>query len=116
MREFFVTFIALFVAVDIVGVLPVYLGFVAALDVEARQRITMEATLTATGIGIGFLLLGDAVLRIVGVGEGAMPPARMAWGTKSMPQRLASLARRSNGTAGDTANTTERSLRPSSTV
>lgn len=70
MHEFFVTFIALFVAVDIVGVLPVYLGFVAALDVETRQRVALEATITAAGIGVGFLLLGDAVLRVVGVGVG----------------------------------------------
>jgi multiple antibiotic resistance protein len=69
-HEFFVTFIALFVAVDIVGVLPVYLGFVAALDVETRQRVALEATITAAGIGVGFLLLGDAVLRVVGVGVG----------------------------------------------
>jgi multiple antibiotic resistance protein len=69
-HEFFVTFIALFVAVDIVGVLPVYLGFVAALDVETRQRVALEATITAAGIGIGFLLLGDAVLRVAGVGVG----------------------------------------------
>jgi len=69
-NEFFVTFIALFVAVDVVGVLPIYLRFVGALDGKARQRITTEATLTAAGIGIGFLLLGDAVLGLVGVSIG----------------------------------------------
>jgi len=42
-HEFFVTFITLFVAVDIVGVLPVYLGFVASLDVRTRQRAVSSA-------------------------------------------------------------------------
>jgi multiple antibiotic resistance protein len=69
-REFFVTFITLFVAVDIVGVLPIYLGFVASLDLEARQRVTVEATITAAGIGVGFLFLGDAALHILGVSIG----------------------------------------------
>jgi multiple antibiotic resistance protein len=69
-REFFVTFTALFVAVDIVGVLPVYLGFVAALDTETRRRVAVEATFTAAGIGVGFLFLGDAVLHVVGVRVG----------------------------------------------
>jgi len=69
-REFFVTFVTLFVAVDIVGVLPIYLGFVAALDKQTRRRVTMEATITAAGIGVGFLFPGDAVLRLVGVSIG----------------------------------------------
>jgi small neutral amino acid transporter SnatA (MarC family) len=40
-------FLALFVAIDIVGVLPVYLGLVSEPDAEARRRITVEATLIA---------------------------------------------------------------------
>jgi multiple antibiotic resistance protein len=70
MHEFLVTFITLFVAVDIVGVLPVYLGLVTALDMQARQRLTVEATITAAGIGVAFLLVGDAVLHLVGVSIG----------------------------------------------
>jgi multiple antibiotic resistance protein len=70
-HEFFVTFISsLFVTVDIVGVLPVYLGFVASLDVRTRQRAKVEATITAVGIGVGFLVFGDAVLHLVGVSVG----------------------------------------------
>ena len=42
----------------------------AALDKEVRQRIAVEATRTAAGIGVGFLVVGDAVLRSVGVGVG----------------------------------------------
>jgi multiple antibiotic resistance protein len=64
------TFLALFVAVDIVGVLPVYLGLVAELDGAARRRIAVEATLTAAGIGVAFLFLGDAILHVLGVTVG----------------------------------------------
>jgi multiple antibiotic resistance protein len=64
------TFLALFVAVDIIGVLPVYLGLVSQLDAGARQRIAAEATLTAAGIGVAFLLLGDAILYVLGITVG----------------------------------------------
>ena len=70
MQAFWSAFLPLFVAVDIVGVLPVYLGFAAAADESARRRIVVDATLTAAGVGVGFLFLGDAVLSIVGVSAG----------------------------------------------
>lgn len=69
-RAFLLTFIPLFVAVDIVGVLPVYLGVTALLDEAERRRVVFEATLTAAGVGLGFLLVGDAVLHLLGVTVG----------------------------------------------
>ena len=54
MQAFWSAFLPLFVAVDIVGVLPGYLGFVATLDQSARRRIVVEATLTAAGVGGAF--------------------------------------------------------------
>ena len=70
MQAFLSAFLPLLVAVDIVGVLPVYLGCVAAVEASARRRIVVEATLTAAGVGGGFLFLGDGILRIVGVSVG----------------------------------------------
>jgi small neutral amino acid transporter SnatA (MarC family) len=58
MPKFWSAFLPLFVAVDIVGVLPVYLGFVAAVDERARRRIVLDATLTAAAIGGDFCSWG----------------------------------------------------------
>jgi multiple antibiotic resistance protein len=69
-QRFLSTFLPIFVAVDIVGVLPVYLGLVTELDAEARRRITVEATLTAASIGVGFLFLGDVILHVLGISVG----------------------------------------------
>src|SRR5919197_4512704 len=55
---------------DIIGVLPVYLGFVAAVDERARRRIVVEPTLTAAGVGGGFLLLGEVILHVLGISAG----------------------------------------------
>jgi multiple antibiotic resistance protein len=70
MHAFWSAFLPLFVAVDIVGVLPVYLGFVVTVDERDRRRIVVEATLTAAGVGGSFLFLGDAILHVVGVSVG----------------------------------------------
>lgn len=62
-----VAFVSLFVAVDVVGVLPFYLGLASTLAEPERRRVVAEATLTAGGIGVGFLVVGDASLRVPGV-------------------------------------------------
>ncbi len=67
MHEFILTFIPLFVAVDPVGVLPVYLGLASPLSEIERRAIVFEATLTAGAIGAGFLVVGQTVLQVLGV-------------------------------------------------
>jgi multiple antibiotic resistance protein len=69
-RTFLLAFIPLFVAVDVVGVVPIYLGIGMPLDEAARRRLVLEATLTGAGVGVGFLLVGDAVLYFLGVTVG----------------------------------------------
>jgi multiple antibiotic resistance protein len=69
-RTFLLAFIPLFVAVDVVGVVPIYLGIGMPLDEAARRRLVFEATLTGAAVGLGFLLIGDAVLYFLGVTVG----------------------------------------------
>ncbi|MEE9171779.1 MAG: hypothetical protein V3U41_02575 [candidate division NC10 bacterium] len=53
MQEALLAFVALFVAVDILGVLPVYLGLTMDVPSAERARLPWQATLTATGVGVG---------------------------------------------------------------
>jgi small neutral amino acid transporter SnatA (MarC family) len=71
-------FIPLFVAVDVVGLLPIYLGLTSGLSAVERKPVAVEATLTAGAVGLAFLLLGDAILRLLALRlrEGLEPPAR----------------------------------------
>jgi len=46
-RPLLLTFIPLFVAVDVVAVVLVYLGIGMPLDETARRRLVLEATMTA---------------------------------------------------------------------
>jgi multiple antibiotic resistance protein len=67
MWDFVLAFVALFVAVDILGVIPLYLGLTGGLSSEARRRLPRQSTLTATAVGLGFLLVGNVVFRVLGI-------------------------------------------------
>jgi multiple antibiotic resistance protein len=67
MREFLLAFVALFVAVDILGTLPLYLSLTGGMASEERDRLPWQSTLTATAVGLGFLLLGNALFKVMGV-------------------------------------------------
>jgi len=60
MRDLSVAFVTLFVAVDILGVLPLYLSLTGNMCSEERGRLPWQSTLTATAVGLGFLL-GDFI-------------------------------------------------------
>ncbi len=70
MHEFILAFVALFVAMDILGLLPVYLSLTERLPQEARGRLPWQSALTAAAIGVGFLLIGEALFRILGITVG----------------------------------------------
>jgi len=69
-RTLLQAFIPLFIAVDVVAVVLVYLGIGMPAEETAGRRLVLEATMTAAAVGIGFLLVGDAILSFLGVSVG----------------------------------------------
>ncbi len=67
MDRFLLAFVPLFVAIDVVGVLPFYLGLVGDLPVQRRNRILVQALATAWGGGIAFALVGTALFDFLGI-------------------------------------------------
>lgn len=67
MREFLLTFIPIFVAMDAIGILPMFIGFTEHLKKKEKQRIILQSIVTAFIIGIVFLLLGKWIFKILGV-------------------------------------------------
>ena len=65
MQRFWLAFIPLFVAVDAVGVVPIFLGLADGIDESARRQLVADATLAAGAVGLGFIFLGDAVLQFL---------------------------------------------------
>lgn len=67
MREFLLSFIPIFVAMDAIGILPMVIGFTEHLKKKEKQRIINQSIVTAFLIGIVFLFLGKWIFRVLGV-------------------------------------------------
>ncbi|HHL39139.1 MAG TPA: MarC family protein [Deltaproteobacteria bacterium] len=60
-------FIPLFVAMDAVGILPIYIGLTSGLDERERRRTLFYSIVTATLITLSFLLVGKAVFILLAI-------------------------------------------------
>jgi multiple antibiotic resistance protein len=66
-RQFLFPFISIFVALDIVGTLPLYLGMTSGLNAKARNRTVDLSMQVALVVAIVFLFLGDPLFNFIGV-------------------------------------------------
>ncbi|MFH0919668.1 MAG: MarC family protein [Fibrobacterota bacterium] len=67
MESFWLCFIPLFVAVDPLGFLPVFLGLTHNLDPARKKTIIVQSVATALAVSLLFLLTGPIVLRFIGI-------------------------------------------------
>jgi multiple antibiotic resistance protein len=61
-------FITLFVVIDPVGLIPVFLALAGKLDDKQRARISVKAVLVSGLLLIGFMVLGQVLLNSLGIG------------------------------------------------
>lgn len=61
------TFIPIFVAVDAIGNIPLFVFLVEGKGNKQRQKIIMDSVTIATVVAIIFLLIGKWVLRFIGI-------------------------------------------------
>lgn len=66
-KEFLLSFIPIFVAMDALGILPLYIGFTEDLKAQKKQRVVNQSIITAFLIGITFLFLGKWIFVVLGV-------------------------------------------------
>ncbi len=69
MKDFLLAFVPIFVAVDPIGLLPIFLNLTEGLDKRQRRAIVLQSFLTALAVAVGFIFLGKAVFRLMGVTE-----------------------------------------------
>src|SRR3989339_1979179 len=60
-------FIALFVAVDAPGVLPIFISLTQGLKEKERKKIILQSLLVAILLSVGFMFIGKAVFRFLGI-------------------------------------------------
>lgn len=62
-----IAFVPIFVAMDAIGGIPIYLGLVHDLDQKARRKILLEAVVTAGLIGVSFVFLGKGLFHFLSI-------------------------------------------------
>ena len=67
LETFLTAFIPLFVALDPIGLVPIYLGMAQGVPRERRNVVANEAAVTALLIAVGFLFLGNLVFHALGI-------------------------------------------------
>jgi MarC family membrane protein len=70
-------FVTLFVVVDPIGLVPTFLAITHGLPMAVRRQIAMRASLLSAAILIGAALIGDWLLRRLGI---SLPAFRIAGG------------------------------------
>lgn len=65
--DFWLSFVPLFVAVDALGVLPMFHGLTADISDASRKKIILQSVLTATVVALIFLFLGKGILSLLGI-------------------------------------------------
>jgi len=66
-QELALTFVPLFFAMDAVGNLPIFLALTQEIEPKHRRRAVHLSTLTALGVGLGFVAIGKAIFLLLGI-------------------------------------------------
>ncbi|MFA5100751.1 MAG: MarC family protein [Candidatus Omnitrophota bacterium] len=67
LEPYFLTFVALFVAVDSLGNVPIFISLVEGMTKKDRRRVISDSVTTATVVALIFMFVGKVVLRLIGI-------------------------------------------------
>jgi multiple antibiotic resistance protein len=65
--KFLLCFVPLFVAVDAIGVLPMFMGLTEDVDKKQVRRIVLQSVATAMAVSLAFVAIGELLLRLLGI-------------------------------------------------
>ncbi|HNS79513.1 MAG TPA: MarC family protein [Syntrophorhabdus sp.] len=67
LSDFWLSFIPLFIAFDVFGVLPLYIRFIHRLDDSRRKRNLRDSLITAFFTALLFVIMGSKVMEYLGI-------------------------------------------------
>jgi multiple antibiotic resistance protein len=67
LNNILLSFIAIFVAVDAIGVLPIFISLTEGREEKEKTKIIVQSMFTASGLAVGFILLGKGVFKLLGI-------------------------------------------------
>jgi len=68
MKAFLLCFIPFFIAVDPIGILPMYVSLTDGHNLRQKKKIIVQSLITASIVAVAFILGGPLLLKLVGVG------------------------------------------------
>jgi len=67
LKDILLSFIPLFVAVDAIGVLPIFVSLTDGLDKQQKSKIIVQSMVTAFLLAVSFILVGKLVFKLLGI-------------------------------------------------
>lgn len=67
MKDFWLCFVPLFVAVDAIGVLPLFLSLTEGVDKPRLRSVVIQSVITAATVAVVFLSIGPMLLNFMGI-------------------------------------------------
>jgi multiple antibiotic resistance protein len=67
MKAFWLSFVPLFVAVDAIGVLPMFMSLSQGIDPGRVRRVVVQSVITAMAVALIFMAVGTALLHLLGI-------------------------------------------------
>jgi multiple antibiotic resistance protein len=66
-RNVLLAFIPIFVAVDAVGILPIFASLTEGIEQKQKVKIIVQSMITALCLAVSFILVGKAVFKLLGI-------------------------------------------------
>jgi len=66
-KNILLAFIPIFVAVDAVGVLPIFVSLTEGMEEKKKAKIIVQSVVTALCLAVCFIFLGKAVFKVLGI-------------------------------------------------
>lgn len=70
LKNIVLAFIPVFVAVDAIGVLPLYMSITKNFSQKQRGKVLIQSLITAVSVAIAFIFVGKALFNVLGIKVG----------------------------------------------
>ena len=64
---FWLCFVPLFVAVDAIGILPMFMNLTEGISEKSSRKLVLQSVITAMAVALIFLAVGELLLRLLGI-------------------------------------------------
>lgn len=67
MKSFWLCFVPLFVAVDVIGLLPLFISLTSGMNKKQIRKIILQSTITALAVALIFIAVGTGIFKLLNI-------------------------------------------------